>query len=76
MFGPGKKGGRGDRNGAEGSSDGEGERYGLEFLTHREGQLERWEGESVLVRGKGNKAFSRGRDARRYNHPPGWLGLA
>lgn len=76
MFGPGKKGDRGDRNGAEGSSDGKGERYGLGFLTHREGQLERWEGESVLGKGKGNKAFSRAGAGRRYDHPPGLLGLA
>jgi len=76
VFGPGKKGDRGDRNGAEGSSDGKGERYGLGFLTHMEGQAERWRGESVLVSGKGNKAFSRGRALRRYDHPPGLLGLA
>ena len=57
---PGKKRDRENHNRAEERSDGKGKRRGLGFLTHKEGQSERWEGESVLGMGKGNKAILRG----------------
>ena len=50
--------------------------YGFGFLTHREGQSERWEGESVLGLGKGNKAILRGEACPRYAHPRALLGRA